>query len=273
MHVIYVDDEKPALDNFRWTAVGISEIASFHLFQNSEEAYEHVKKQLVDAAFLDIEMPEMDGITLAKKIKAYDSNIRVIFVTAYGKYALDAWGVDATGYLLKPYSKTDIKKELAKCTYRSLPSNQVVIETIPSLKVLVNGVPLRISASKPKELLALLVDRGEQGISAGEGIACLWPDRPNDTNTQSLLRMTYKRLADVLEDAGIGHIIASSENRRFLRTDQVECDLYRILAGDKKAEKAYLGNYLQEYSWAEERNSQLYWKIIGNETVYEKRRG
>ena len=57
MHVIYVDDERPALENFRFTAAKIEEIASFEMFQDGEEALEFVKNNVVDVAFLDMEMP------------------------------------------------------------------------------------------------------------------------------------------------------------------------------------------------------------------------
>ena len=257
MHIIYVDDERPALDNFRLTTAHFPEISSLELFQDGDLALDFVRSHTVDAAFLDMEMPGIHGLDLAKQLKAHDPQIRVVFVTAYSQYALDAWGVDATGYLLKPYTAADIRKELAKCAYRPLPSHQVTIQTIPTLSVAVNGVPLHISGAKPREMLALLVDCGERGFTAGEGIACLWPDRANDSGTQSLLRTTYKRLLATLEEAGAGHILATRENRRHLNVEAVDCDLYRILSGDKQAARKYNGEYLREYDWAEERNGQL----------------
>lgn len=263
MRVIYVDDEKPALDNFRLTTANFPEISSLDMFQDGSKALNFAKKNTVDVAFLDMEMPGIHGLGLAKKLKEHDPNIRVIFVTAFSEFALDAWRVDAIGYLLKPYTAAEIRKELSKCTYRSLPSHRVVIATIPTLNIMVDGTPLYISGAKPREMLALLVDRGERGFTVGECIACLWPDRANDANTQSLCRMTYKRLADALENAGVSGIIATQENRRFLKVEQVDCDLYRILAGDKQAARKYSGQYLQEYSWAEERNSQLHWMLLG----------
>jgi len=261
MHVIYVDDERPAIENFRFTVAKIEEITSLEMFQDGEEALEYVKKNTVDVAFLDMEMPGIHGLELAKKLKEYDTEIRVVFVTAYGQYALEAFSVDATGYLLKPYTLDDIRKELNKCTYRKLPSHQVTITTIPTFSLSANGKVVRISASKPKELLALLVDRGDAGITTSEAIAYLWPERPDNASSQSLFRMTYKRLVDVLEDNGIAHIIGSEGTCRFIHTDRVDCDLYRILAGDKQAAKIYGGQYLKEYSWAEDRNGQLYWML------------
>lgn len=266
MNVIYVDDELPAIDNFRFTTENFSEIRSLKTFQSGEEALKYVQEHSVDVAFLDIEMSGMHGLSLAKKLKEHDPRIRVIFVTAYSQYALEAWSVDATGYLLKPYTAADIHRELGKCRYRPLPSQRVTIRTIPTLEVSVNGVLLHISSAKCREMLALLVDRGDSGFTAGEGIACLWPDRENNSSTQSLLRMTYKRLLETLEEASAGHILTSGDNRRCLKTEEVDCDLYRILAGDKQAAREYNGEYLSEYTWAERRNSQLYWMLKSKET-------
>lgn len=265
MNVIYVDDEKPAIDNFRLTTASFPEIKSLHSFQRGEDAVSYAQENAVDVAFLDIEMPGLHGMGLAKALKDHDPSIRVVFVTAYSQYALDAWDVDASGYLLKPYTADDIRKALARCAYRPLPSHHVVIQTIPTLVITINGEPLHISSAKSRELLALLIDHGERGFTAGEGISYLWPDKKNDASTQSLLRMTYKRLAATLEEAGAGHILASQGNRRYLKTDEVECDLYRILAGDKQMARKYNGEYLREYSWAEERNGQLYWMLRGEE--------
>lgn len=257
MHIIYVDDEKPAIDNFRLTVKGFNEIKTLNTFQDGEEALKFAEKNIVDAAFLDMEMPGIHGLELCRALKKIDSDIRVIFVTAFGQYALEAFGVDASGYLLKPYTAGDIRKELYKCTYKRLPSHRVVIKTIPSFSITVDGAPLFIAGSKPRELLALLVDRGEKGVTVNEAVACLWPDRTFDTGTQSLCRMTWKRLCDALESAGIGNIVSTSEKRRYLKTSEVDCDLYRILSGDKQAAKLYGGAYLQEYEWAEERNFRL----------------
>lgn len=257
MNIIYVDDEIPAINNFRLTVANFSELKELHTFQSGEEALEFAKSHTVDVAFLDMEMPGIHGLELAKALKANDSKIRIVFVTAFGQYALDAFGVDAIGYLLKPYTASDIHKELAKCTYKHLPSHRMVVRTIPTFTVSVDGVPLQLSGSKPREMLALLIDRGEHGFTVGEAIACLWSERPADANTQSLCRMTWKRLSDMLENAGVGELLQKKENRRFIRTDEIDCDLYRILAGDKQEARKYNGEYMSEYEWSEERNAQL----------------
>ena len=262
MNIIYVDDELPARENFRLTVAGIPEIRQLQLFQDGESALEYLRNNSADAAFLDMEMPGLHGLALARCIKAEHPDLPIIFVTAYSQYALDAWGVDATGYVMKPYTVSEIQKELAKCVRRNLSRRSVVIQTIPALSITVNGQSLSLPGAKPRELLALLTDRGTHGLTTGEGIACLWPDRPSDSSTQSLFRMTYKRLASALEEAGAGHILVTKDNRRYLQTDQVECDLYQILAGDVQAARKYDGQYLREYDWAEDRNGQLHRMLL-----------
>ena len=69
---------------------------------------------MVDVDFVDKEIPELHGMGLETNQKEKNKNIRVVFVTAYSQYAMDAWGVGATGYVLKPYSSADIRKQLDK---------------------------------------------------------------------------------------------------------------------------------------------------------------
>lgn len=258
MNVIYVDDEKPAIDNFRLTVKDFENIKKLQLFQSGKEAIEYVRKSQVDAAFLDIEMQEMQGLELARQMRKVCPDICIIFVTAYEQYALQAFGVDAIGYLLKPYTRREVRKVLERVE-RLCPRHEkrVKIQTIPGFAVMVDGISMVWKRAKVEEMFALLVDRGDEGISTGEAIACLWPGRPDDKTTQSLCRVTFKRLMDTLREVGVDDIIVAGGRKKYLRTDQIDCDLYRILQGDEEAIQKYSGEYLREYSWAEMRNAQL----------------
>ena len=258
MRVICVDDEKPVLENFKSKVKDFLEIKNLELFQSAKAALKWVELNPVDVAFLDMEMPQMSGIELARELKKIDRNIRIIFVTAYDQYAMDAFRVDALGYLLKPYTREEIRHELEKASLmRSKPKKSVKIQTIPDFVVLVDGAPMHFDRMKPEELLALLVDRAEAGVTAGEAIACLWPERTADENTQTLYRVTFHRMMEALKEAGIEHIIGSEGRKRFILMEQVDCDLYRLLSGNINELQNYCGEYMKEYSWAESRNAQL----------------
>lgn len=174
MRIICVDDEKPALENFRLTAEGIPQVSSLELFLDGKSALEWVKGHKTDAAFLDMEMPGLHGLELARRLKEAEPNICIIFVTAYSQYALEAFGVDAIGYLLKPYTCQEVQKELEKAArFRPKPVKHIVIQTIPVFSVSIDGKVLNLGRTKPEELLALLVDRADAGITAGERLpAC-----------------------------------------------------------------------------------------------------
>lgn len=258
MNVIYVDDEQPARDNFKYSVEKFSEIRSLHFFDTGEKAVLWVKEHHVDVAFLDIEMSGLHGIELAKALKEIDRNIRIVFVTAYSQYALEAFQVDAIGYILKPYSRDEIRKELEKAAMmRPLLTKKIVITTIPNFSVRVNGEILRINNVKSRELLALLVDRAGVGVSSAEAISYLWPEREGDEKTQALYRMTLKRLMDTLREAGIEEVVGATGREKYIDCSRVDCDLYRILEGDIDAVPYYVGEYMREYSWAETRNAQL----------------
>lgn len=258
MNVVYVDDEKPALENFCLTVKDMPEIGSLHMFRKGTEALEWVKDHPDDVVFLDMEMPGIHGLDLAKKMREMNQNIRIVFVTAFEQYALDAFGVDAIGYVLKPYRKSDIQKELRKAAcFHPLSEKRVRIQTIPDFVIWVDGERFTLARAKAEELLALLVDHGDVGATSGEIIDALWPGRINDENTQSLGRVTFKRLMDALRERGIGNIVRTEGRKKFLVTELVDCDLYRFLEGDRNVIDRYFGEYLREYSWAEIRNAQL----------------
>lgn len=258
MRVIYVDDEQPALDTFRAKTKGLLEPESLRFFLDSEEALRYAGENRVDVAFLDIEMPGMDGIELARELKKKDCNIRIFFMTAFGQYALDAFGVKALGYIMKPYTSEEIKEALETAALmHARPQKRVEIQTIPHFVVRVDGKRLALGGKK-QELLALLVDKGEAGLTTGEAIACLWQDRNADEKTQTLYRVTFHQLMDELKKKGIADMIGADERSKYIVRDLVDCDLYRIMDGDLEGLKSYGGDYLREYSWAETRNGQLY---------------
>lgn len=257
MKVIYVDDEQPALDTFRSKAKGLPEMESLREFSDCGEALKYAAENRRDVAFLDIEMPDMGGIELAGKLKKIDCNIRIFFMTAFDQYALDAFGVKALGYIMKPYTKEQIRDALETAALmHSRPTKRVEIETIPNFTMRVDGRRLALGGKK-QELLALLVDKGQAGLTTGEAIACLWQDRCADEKTQTLYRVTFYQLMDELKKYGIESIIGSDEKNKYIVKDMVDCDLYRILDGDTEGLKSYGGYYLKEYSWSETRNAQL----------------
>ena len=255
MRVIYVDDEPLQSENFKICTRELSMMESLNCFQSSEAAYSYAKENKIDVAFLDIEMPVMNGIELARKLKEMDRSIQIIFVTAYEEYALEAFGVRAIGYLLKPYTREDIQKELENvCIAEHKPlKKEIRIETMPDLSLTVNGKTVVLGHTKQEELFALLVDRGKSGITKGDALECLWGGRKSDSTYWTCLF----RLKNILEQEGLQDLIQTNGNTKYLNTDLVTCDLYKMLDGDPEVIAKYTGEYLRRFSWAERRLYQL----------------
>lgn len=144
---------------------------------DAEEALAYVKESYPDIALLDIEMPGMDGLTMAKQIKQISPDTNIIFVTAYSKYAVDAFSLYVSGYLLKPLTVEAVRQAFQNLRIPvRMEEPKIVVRCFGSFEVFYNGKPLVFARSKAKELFAYLVDL--RGTSANTTQLCgvLWED-------------------------------------------------------------------------------------------------
>ena len=102
MKAICVDDEAKTLEYTVNRCREVAQMDKVEGYTRGREALEWLKDHPIDIAFLDIDMPDMDGITLAARIKEMYPNTAIVFLTAYKEFAYDAMSVRPSGYLLKP---------------------------------------------------------------------------------------------------------------------------------------------------------------------------
>lgn len=112
MRVLIVDDEYPARRELRAQLSRFPDVQVVGEAATAEEAHELIAALRYDVVFLDIEMPGMSGIDLARRIARNRDGPRVVFTTAYPQYALDAFRVGAAGYLLKPFDEEQLGEVL-----------------------------------------------------------------------------------------------------------------------------------------------------------------
>lgn len=257
MRIMAVDDEFLALEDFEDTCRTLGITDEIVKFNNPLDALGYAAKNKVDIAFLDIEMPVIKGIELAKRIKALSKNTRIIFTTSYGDYALEAFSVDAVDYVMKPYEPELIKKayEKALLIKDAVDENHVFIKTFGFFDVFVDGKSVNFSSAKSKELLALLVDRNGGIVSTEQAISVLWEGRAYDETVQSLFRKVLKSLRTSLEEAGIAEILVDNRNQRSIDKSKFTCDYYDFLQSGKNENTKYFGQYMEQYPWA--KNTQI----------------
>jgi len=100
-HCIIVDDEPIAREILESHLKRIDNLKLVASCKNAMEAFNEINAKPVDLIFLDINMPEISGLSFAKSI---NKNIKIIFTTAYREYAVDGFDLQAVDYLLKPIS-------------------------------------------------------------------------------------------------------------------------------------------------------------------------
>lgn len=130
MRCIIVDDEFPAREELKYFISKFPGTELTQEFGDSLDAFDYLQEHAkeVDILFLDINMPELNGLNLGKIIRKLNPGMKIVFVTAYREYAVDAFEIQAFDYLLKPYSEDRIEKLLSRLSVEKKQiSNKVSI--------------------------------------------------------------------------------------------------------------------------------------------------
>lgn len=107
MNVLVVDDEYYDLIKLEKFVNKVFSECNTYKFINSLEAFEFAKNAKIDLAFLDITIPFMNGIELARKLKNMNNDIAICFVSGYDKHKIEE--IHHLGYIEKPFDLTDVK--------------------------------------------------------------------------------------------------------------------------------------------------------------------
>ena len=124
MRTVIVDDERLARKELISMLKTYDEIEIIGECSNADEAIFFINQNKPNLIFLDIEMPEKNGFEVIKNI---DRNANVIFVTAYNDYAIKAFEVNATDYLLKPVDPERLKESMQKFFWKNLQKRNFLL--------------------------------------------------------------------------------------------------------------------------------------------------
>lgn len=174
MRVLLIDDEQPAIDELTWLLSRFEDVTVVGTYLNPKKALEAILLESPDVVFLDVQMPEMDGFALAETLLGLREPPKVIFVTAYDDYALQAFEINAVDYLLKPVMEDRLKLAIDKV--RPMVGRQASVETLIKDRYLTGRakrLPLwkddRIYLISPQDLVYLECKEGETSIYTMKG--------------------------------------------------------------------------------------------------------
>ena len=247
MKIVVVDDEIEALNTFLINVVDRTDVQCQMFYNDPKGALTWIRENQADAAFLDIKMPSIDGVTLAEKMIAEVPSIRIFFITSY---TFDEEGIQARlgsnfmGFCYKPYDKDLIRQQLSLLGQNAtLP----FIQTFNSFDVYIAGEPILFKSAKAKELLAFLVNKNGGYARMEETMAHLWPGKEAELSKISYRDASWK-LRHVLEQHGMMNLVEFHRGELRIHKEAAKCDLWDLLDG--KSEVTSIVSYMPSYEWA-----------------------
>jgi two-component SAPR family response regulator len=253
VRIIAVDDDSTSLKKIEGFITKTVPDADFFGFDSSLAALAKAREEEIDVAFLDVKMPELNGIDLGKYLTELNPYINLIYLTQHTDYAYEAMKLHASGYLKKPSSSKEIQKELESLRYPEIRKKykRVFAQTFGNFELFVDGEPVEFKYKRTKEIVALLVNNKGAQTTNGEIIASLWEDDGDPEKKLSYLCNLRQDLQNTFSKLKLDGIILKQRGSMAIAKDKIECDLYDWLENKNDSKYRYTGDYMNQYSWCE----------------------
>ena len=196
--ILYVEDEESIIDKYAYFLEDCSK--SLHVARDGEEALSLYKEHKPHLVIMDLLIPKLNGIELAKEIRKIDEDVFIIALTAHSdrEILLEIVELNFSSYLIKPVSRGDLMKALLKVSKKiddghnvPLPCNAQWDSKSKTLFVDNKSVMFTKRESK---LFELLVEKGGVPCSDDEIFFYVWGDDFDKTITNSSIRTLVKNL-------------------------------------------------------------------------------
>jgi len=275
IRVIVMDDEPLALINMEKKLEEFDSIEVIKTFTTVKELMAEGPNLSFQVAFLDIEMPGMNGLEVAHLLQEWNPNIYIVFVTAYRDYAIQAFEIHSLDYLLKPISKARLETTINRIQAlfhqekKSLPvvdqqKSLLTIQCFGGFVVSYDDKTVLWRTVKTKELFAFLFSNLNNLIPRDTIIDALWTET-DYKKARVQLHTTVSYLRTTLSTLGYLDVIQYANGCYILQLEDFQCDAYdleqilneKMESGKLNIEKAevlvqkYQGEYMAtlDYPW------------------------
>ncbi|MFD4493216.1 response regulator [Lysinibacillus fusiformis] len=285
MRIVLVDDEYLSITRLK-TLLEESKVPGIEVvgeYTDSLKAMDEIQSLQPSIVFLDIVMPDMDGLALGEKIQELLPDVEIVFTTGFDQYALDAFNLHAVDYLLKPIQISRLEKTLDRLEqinnkHKKSSRNSTIINLFGGLRVVLPDGQTQIlkwRTSKAKELFAYLLNHRDEIIYRDTILELFWPESDRDKASKQLYTAIYT-IRQTLKNYGLEGVQISSPllNSGYkLLLEQTVVDVEQWLSSLKalpSLEKStvdqheqvfqlYTGDYLGDcdYLWAESEKERL----------------
>ena len=233
----------------------IRDFRSAVMLRNGTANSENPDDAVPDAVFMATGKGQSGGMAFAEQLKTVYPASHIVLITDTEAYAAKAYALHIQGYIVRPFGTDRIREELDLIPRRNSLQvrKKLKVRCFGFFEVFWGDEPLLFSRKKTKELFALLVFRKGSVCFAEELISTLFeetgPERMKRAK-QNLRNLIFD-LSDTLRRIGREDLLFRKGSMIAVRPERLDCDYYRMAAGDKEAIDAYRGEFMEQYSWAE----------------------
>ena len=249
MKCLIADDEQLILKDIKRTVKKVlGEDTFFFEAENSDEVLRIIGENDIPIVFLDIEMPFISGLEVAKEIQKLKPKTNIIFVTGYEKYALDVLDMYVSGFIMKPVNEKGVRKAIDNLRF---PISELTVKCFGSFEVFYDGQPVNFKRSKCKEVFAYLIDKKGTFVSEDEIRYILWSEEEDTDKKRRYVRNIISDIRLTLKEFGREDVIINNNKSAYaINKDSISCDLYDYLEGRLDAGKVDTEKYMEQYTWA-----------------------
>jgi two-component SAPR family response regulator len=271
IRVLLVDDEEDALNLLEILLHRIGDVKVVGRYVNPAQAIEALSATPVDAVFLDNEMPGMTGMEAARKMREIRPQVPIVFTTAHPEYAVEAFEIQSTDYLLKPFTLNRLQSAVTRIRQAAATVSDrtdVVIRCMGGFSIaLPNDANRQLpwKTNKEKEICAFLVHHAEKRVDTTLIIESVWP-RYDLKKAKTYLYTCLSYLRKTFQDHDLPIRVEKSGNGFAIRLNGAEADVTAIepllddmLSAENPDERLYgkinglyKGEYMEgcDYPWA-----------------------
>ena len=228
-------------------------------FTGSLEALAAARQKEIDVAFLEADMPELGGTDLGLYLKDLYPLVNLIYLSDGPEHAYAALTQHASGYVVRPATDDALRNELEDLRHPAAEKarKRVFAQTFGNFELFVDGEPVAFKYSRTKEVVALLVNNRGAQTTNGEIIAALWEDDGDPEKKASYLRNLRQDLQNTFTRLKLIDLLRKQRGSMAIAADRIDCDLYDWIAKKDKSRYRYMGDYMNQYSWAEAVHAEL----------------
>ena len=259
MTILLVDSDAAALRKLSEALAALQPEAELLRFENSLDALAAAREREIDVALIETKLPELGGLDLGRYLKELNPLVNLIFLSRAKGDAYEAMTMHASGYVAKPVGADALRRELDDLRHPlgQRARKRVFAQTFGNFELFVDGTPVVFKYSRTKEIVALLVNNRGAQTTNGEMIGSLWEDDGDPEKKASYLGNLRQDLQNTMTKLKLNNIIVKQRGSMAIAVDKIECDLYEWLADKKGSRYQYMGDYMNQYSWAETMHAEL----------------